>query len=128
MAISFIEIHIKVTLIFKEFHKISQTFNLKRIAFSSKILCKLTASHWGTESLQSYGLAWIVKFTIIFRTSRYSDISWYEHFTLVHMQGDTSLQTVVANSFLKKKLGSVITRLSTPHLSNIYPKANSNKT
>ena len=44
-------------------------------------------------------------FTIIFRTSRFSHISWYEHFTLVHMLGGTSLQTVMANSILEHKFG-----------------------
>ena len=90
------------------------------MALSSKILCKLTASQWGRESLQNYGQAWIVEFTIIFRTSRYSNISWYEHFTLVHMLGGTSLQTVVANSILKEKFGLNLIKFSIwPLLANI---------
>ena len=42
---------------------------------------------------------------LIFRTSRYSDVSWYEHFTLVHMVRGTSFQTVVATSIQEEKSG-----------------------
>ena len=74
----------------------------------------------GTESFQSDGLAWTMKFTLIFRTSRCSNISRYEHFTLVHMQRDTSLQTVVARSILKKNIGWTLINFSIwPLLGNI---------
>ena len=117
LTITFIEISHKVPLIYKNFHKVSLW---KELPSAQKFLCKVTASQWGTESLQNYGLAWIVEFTIIFRTSRYSNISWYEHFTLVHRQGDTSLQTVVANSILKKKIGLNLIKFSIwPLLGNI---------
>ena len=43
--------------------------------------------------------------TIIFRTCRYSNVWWCEHFTLVHMLWGTSLQTVVANSILEENFG-----------------------
>ena len=44
-----------------------------------------------------------MEFTIIFRTSGYSNVSWCEHFTLVDMLGATSFQAVVGTSILEVK-------------------------
>ena len=101
-------------------HFFTLLVNLKRIAFSSKILRKLPASHRGGKSLQNYGQTWIEEVTIICRISRYSNISCYEHYTLVHMQGDTSLQTVVGTSILKKNFGLTLIKFTIwPLLDNI---------
>ena len=42
-------------------------------------------------------------FTIVFRISRYSNSSLYNHLTLVHILGHTSLKTLVADSKIWQK-------------------------
>ena len=103
MAISFIEISHKSST---NFQKNSQSFTLKRITFSSKIIIQSNCIQVGNRKLTELRAeAWIVEFTTILRTSKYSNISWYVHFTLVHILGDTSTQTVVGDSILKEKFG-----------------------